>query len=108
MIHAAEALKLESAALNESAQKDVQEMLENIDRFVRLNMRRSGCVMQINHTNSDVVLEVSRLLAQDGWATQWTPIAEQSRVSGSQPRHVGFQLTLRPKDEIYKADSLLH
>ena len=107
MLSAVEARRLPAASLTPAEVERVSTILEQVDKAVRANMRRSGCAMELAETDSAVIAEVTLRLKALGWLPQWQPMMQESPVRGASPRHVGYRMNLVPSEAAFAEAALL-
>ena len=103
MISAVEALQRPTAQLSpeELAAADKLELF--IEEYVDKNMAYQGVNIEIKEVLPSIVANVSQRLKAAGYQAQWTPLVESHPLNKAQQRLVGFQLSLAPTDDSYRA-----
>lgn len=103
MITALEALALPSALLTDDEKAGADRLEAKIEEQVLKNMKRAGIGMATEETNDNVIGEVNQRLKAVGYAPIWTRLMRSSRFNAASQECVGFQLSLSPNDEAYRA-----
>ena len=102
MITATEALRLSVAALSSSDAEAAETYLRDVERYVRENMRRVGCVMPVepSRVNPTIAAEIERKLRAAGWKAEFQKVAREIPLAPGQ-KVMAYQLALAPTDEAY-------
>lgn len=102
MISATDALRLPSAQLTGEEAAAADSLEAKIESGIRAAMERRGIDLQTNETRGNVIAEINQRLKAAGWVVQWRARVEPPRV-GLTPTLVGYDLSLAPSDEAYRA-----
>lgn len=103
MIDASDALLLPRAQLTEDERKAADAMETAIEAHVHLTMQRGGTsAFHTAENNQNVVAEVNWRLVRANWSPEWHAKMVRGQFS-DQMTCVGYQLTMRPTQEAYRA-----
>ena len=107
MIRAEEALRLPSAQLSEAELKRVDLIMSEIETGIRVGMKYNGMTMTLKESDASVIAAVHQRLKLAGFNAQWNQLVEAHRLNKALRECVGYQLTIGPSDEAYRAAEAL-
>lgn len=103
MISAVEALQLPRAQLSVEDKEAADALEIAIEAFVHDNMEWRGLQFTSKEKRPNAIAEVMQRLKAAGYETRLEFVVEQHPLNKAMQQLVGFQLSLSPSDEAYRA-----